>query len=551
MGSPALFSGNFVKFLKDKLNLFDKAYILTGTQDPRVVATDAPKGSLMMRQTAVGVGQVFKKDDNGSTTNWRLMPGSNEIGTANEIKETLKNQLVDSPYELVTPNITALTGAAGWATLTGATYDVATNTISFAANGNQALSINQLDAVEFIARGLDVTAVDLSLFWNQGASFTIPTGFTYEVSRDGGTNWFPITMTRVGTTEVFRGPLTFDTSTTTESVQQSLQTVAGGTQTDLDLNATTSQQIGQSFVVPAGQTWVIKQLLLTLTKTGTPAGNVFLSIYSNNAGVPSSTVLAQSNAIVASSLVTGSNTITLPTTVLPAGTYHFALSSDAAYKAGFSGANKLQAKESNIATGESSYNGTVWAVVSGKALVSTLQGRSLDLRLRITAAGSPVYPVGLDGYGLFYNNVNPGVVSGNVKKSQRFTFNSVTDNLSSFAITAFQPDVDLLTCWYIQAGQGFKVPAFSLNGTTAVFPTNTFNNGGVSATVTLVFEQNDGSSYDSADANARLLASNHLGQLGIDDRSIAGRGPILRRADGVLVELGVDSLNNITISSVP
>jgi len=70
LGSPSLFSGNFVKFLKNKLNLFDAAYILTGTQDPRSTATDAPKGSILLRQTASGNGQVFFKLDNGSSTNW-------------------------------------------------------------------------------------------------------------------------------------------------------------------------------------------------------------------------------------------------------------------------------------------------------------------------------------------------------------------------------------------------------------------------------------------------------------------------------------------------
>lgn len=549
MGSPALFSGQAVKFLKDKLNLFDTAYILTGTQDPRLVATLAPKGSLFMRQTVSGVGQVFKKDDNGSTTNWRLMPGSNEVGTANEIKETLKNQLVDSPYELMTPNIIALQPSLLWS-LTGATYDAANQLILFPSNGFTAVSANQLDLVEFVARGLDVTSVDLSVFWKRASGYSIPDAFIYEVSRNGGVTYFPISMNRIGSTEVFYGSLEFDTSTTTES-NITIQAQSGGSNTSLDLNATTSQGISQSFVVPAGQTWVIKSISLTLTKTGTPSGNVFLSILNDNAGVPGSTVLSQSNAIVANSLTTGANVITVPDTVLAAGTYHFAISSDQAYKTGFSGLNKLQVTESGVLTGESSFNGSVWASVLGKGLVSSLLGRKVDLRVRITSAGSPVNAPGFEGLGIFYNKTSSGITAGASKKIQRFVFNSVTDNLNSFAITAFNPDPDLLTCWYVEGGQGFKVPAFSLNGNTAVFPVNTFNNGGNSATITIVFEQNESTSYDGADANARLLASNFLGQNGIDDRSSPGRGPVLRRADGVLVEIGIDANNNITISTVP
>lgn len=484
--------------------------------------------------------------------------GGGGSGSGNPILESIKNQLVDSPFELVTPNIVATMGATGFATLTGAAYDIANKVVKFTANGQTAVSTNQLDPVEFLPRGLDVTQVDLTLYWNRGSTlqaFAVPTGFTYEVSRDGGANYFPITMTRVGTTETFRGPLTFDTTTTTESTQSSLQAVSGGTLTDLDLNASTTQSVSSKIVVPSGQTWTVKRLLLTLTKTGTPAGNVFISLVTDNAGVPSTALgstLSQTNAITANSLVTGSNSIDLPGTVLVAGTYHFVISSDAAYKAGFSGVNKLQVKESNTTTGESSYNGTIWTTVAAKALVGTVQGRSLDLRLRITSAGSPTYPVGLDGYGLFYNpQISDVGVTGASRKTQRFVFNSTVDNLSSFAITAFNPDPDLLSIYYVEGGQIFKVPAFALYGNTAVFPTGSFNNGGVSATVTLIADQNTGGAFDNSDSNARLLAANFLGSTnGSDDRSSAGRGIFLRRPDGTLREITINNNDEIEIFSV-
>src|SRR5574338_38140 len=82
MGSPALFSGTFVKFLKSKLNLFDIAQIITGTTDPRSVATDAKKGSIYMRQGAKG--QLFVKLDDGSTTNWDLVELEDLFGVGGE-----------------------------------------------------------------------------------------------------------------------------------------------------------------------------------------------------------------------------------------------------------------------------------------------------------------------------------------------------------------------------------------------------------------------------------------------------------------------------------
>lgn len=65
----SIFSGNFVKTLKDDLNLNDTAYVLTGTDDPTSVAQNAPQGSIYMRTGASG-GSLYKKQDAGSSTNW-------------------------------------------------------------------------------------------------------------------------------------------------------------------------------------------------------------------------------------------------------------------------------------------------------------------------------------------------------------------------------------------------------------------------------------------------------------------------------------------------
>jgi uncharacterized delta-60 repeat protein len=72
MGKSTVYQGAFVKTLKNNLKLKDAARILTGTDDPRSVATEAEKGSLYLRQNTNG-GQVFYKLDDGTTTNWRLL----------------------------------------------------------------------------------------------------------------------------------------------------------------------------------------------------------------------------------------------------------------------------------------------------------------------------------------------------------------------------------------------------------------------------------------------------------------------------------------------
>lgn len=66
-----IFSGSDVKTLKDNINVNDNITVLTGdTDDPTSVAKSANQGSLYFRS---GTDELYKKDDNGSSTNWSLV----------------------------------------------------------------------------------------------------------------------------------------------------------------------------------------------------------------------------------------------------------------------------------------------------------------------------------------------------------------------------------------------------------------------------------------------------------------------------------------------
>lgn len=482
-------------------------------------------------------------------------------GTGNTALETLKNMMVDSPFELMTPIVIQTDGSSKIATLTGAAYDIVTSTIKFTANAQVATTVQLLDTTEFLSRGLDVNAIDLVAIWNQGSSLqalSTPAAFTYEISRDGGTNWFTVPMSQVGSTNTFRGPLRFDTTTTTEASTQTIVTQA--TQdANRSLNATTQQSMSQAFTLAA--TTKLQTISLSLAKAGSPTGNLYVSVIRDSSGSPSTTLtdlLCQSNAVLISGLAAGPATVVvdIPDVTLTAGTYHVVVTTDATYKTIFSaGVTEVRLRERQ--TGSSipytkSYNGTTWATASGNGnLTLTIAGRALDLRARITSAGSPTYPCGLDAIGVFYNLQDVGAVGG-VRKTQRFVFNSVTDNTSSFTISAFSPDPDLLSCFWVEGGQVFKVPAFSLNGAVATFPADTFKMSGVSQTITLIFDQNGGASFDGSDSNARLLAANYLGSTsGIDDRSANGRGPAIRDAAGTLREVSLNSLGYPVVKISP
>lgn len=708
MGSPALFTGTFVKFLKANLNLFDVAYILTGTQDPRSSATDAPKGSVLLRQTPGGNGEVYTKNDAGLTTNWRLIASFNSYTP--EILDTFTQLLVGSPFNFLTRSLADIDGST-LVTYSGtAALDPANLAYSFAAAADAITSVQLLEPGPngFLDQGRDVWDTQVTAIWKPGF---IDTAATYEVSRDGGLHWFAVTMTRVGGTNTYNGDYRWlreeetaanftqlsgsvateltGTAGTVEGVAQrftltvptritsfttrlrrfgspsgnvfveiqsdnatapsggalassgaqlatSIATVAtnytftcdvllpAGTywivvRTDdlykssfvtvttnlvsfsdgattnrytLDgttwsstasglfsaytgftedflaivsnlavqsntvaFNATTKQAFSQGYTPTASANW--KRVTIGLRRVGTPGGTVKMQVVRDNAGMPSTSandVLSESAAVtIATGVTTSFTQITfdLPDVVLPSGTLvHMVLTTDATYKSSFSaGVTQLEIEvcATNPPPGLTSYNGTTWTIeFASQSARFVIYGRNLDLRMRITASVASK----LHAWGVFYDLVDGPVVTGFLKR-QVFNFNSVTDNTSTFTITAFTPDPDLITCYYIQAGQAFKVPAFDMQGTKCVFPANTFNNGGISAAVTLVFDQSGGDSFDRSDLNALLMAANHLGSIdGGIDRSVPGRGIMIRRPDGTLREIALNNNDELEVYSV-
>lgn len=460
--------------------------------------------------------------------------GASGTGNADSIVETLKNRLLDSPFEAVTPNVfrtdedNLIDGSS-----TGA-YSLVTNNFAFGAAAETMVSIQMLDSA-FLTSGKGVNEVELMAFWDLA---NIDTAATYAVSRNGGNEWQTITMSRVDSTELYRGIHEF----TTEASNQTILTQATKNTTD-ELDTTNAQQIGQLFTL-ANDT-ELREVVLSFAKNGTPDGNIFVSIYDNNAGDPG-TQLVETNAITIASLTTGDNTIDIPNVVLSAGTYHIVVKTDAAYKATFVTTTKSLVLDGNSGgTDGETYNGTAWAAAAYD-LAYIVKGIELDLRVRITSSAA----ANLDGYGIFYDKGVANIVTG-VKNREVFNFQAVADNDNSFTLTKFVPEPDLLDVYYIQAGQVYKYPAFVVNGQVIEFPVNQFNNGGVEADVTLVFDQTRGGAFDNSDLNALLLAGNFLGSTDASiDRSANGRGIFLRRPDGTLREIAIDDSDNIVVYSV-
>lgn len=68
-----IFAGTKVKALKKILDLKDGIQIISSTVDPTSVAVNAPLGSILVNEST---GDVYKKADSGSSTNWVPLGGS-------------------------------------------------------------------------------------------------------------------------------------------------------------------------------------------------------------------------------------------------------------------------------------------------------------------------------------------------------------------------------------------------------------------------------------------------------------------------------------------
>jgi hypothetical protein len=107
MGVPIIFSGNNAKTLKPNIDLFGNVTINSGAVDPTSVATFANAGSIYLNNST---GLVYRKTDNGSTTNWVA------LGSANA-------------YDINTTNFSAANNVSSPANVTGLAFS---NSVSYA-----------------------------------------------------------------------------------------------------------------------------------------------------------------------------------------------------------------------------------------------------------------------------------------------------------------------------------------------------------------------------------------------------------------------------------
>lgn len=144
-------SGTELKTLRNDLNLNDNAKILQGTDDPTSVAKDAPIGSIYLRTGASG-GDIYKKLDAGSTTNWEI------LGTGGSGINHITNENADG-------------GTTGWA----AYADAAASTPVDGTGGSPTVTITRSTTTPLRGTGSFLLTKDAANRQGEGVSsdFTI------------------------------------------------------------------------------------------------------------------------------------------------------------------------------------------------------------------------------------------------------------------------------------------------------------------------------------------------------------------------------------------
>lgn len=585
--------------------LFIKSGIPLGWVDLEATGATAFKtagsASNIIENAVSGVPTVHVFGSGGS--------GGSGTGDASAFLETLKNRLVESNYSLVTPYIVSVDEETLRDGSSTAAYSLVDSTINFTAASQTLITTQLADANEFLNTTDAISEVELMIDWMLS---NIDTAATYHVSRNGGLEWQQVTMSRVGSTDVYRGNHIFEgkqtsgslivgdtytiktfvagdnftnvgagsnssgvtfiatgTTPTTwtnssilvnsggEAVNQDLYTQAT-ISTNFDLNATTQVSLSQPIVVSSGVKRLLKRIDVNIEKTGLAIGNFYIQLVKDNAGNPSTAladIITESNAVSISGLSAGANVVrvNISDTYLAAGTYHIVLRTDSTYQTDYTssaGARKISWKGN--AAGSTPYarvsNAGSWSVFSTNTMGHVVKGITIDLRVKITSStGSVPTPVKLEGLGVFYDREPIGISTSSLKQREVFSFTGAS-NTSSFTLTKFVPDPDLLKVYDVSTGQVYTYGAFSVNGMVVNFEAGQFLSPD---NVTLVFDQTVGGSFDNSDLNGLLLASNHLGSSdGSVDRSLAGRGIMMRSPNGTLFEINVEDDGSLSSSIV-
>jgi len=457
--------------------------------------------------------------------------GGSGTGDANSFTENLKHRLVSSYYNYVTPVVFSSIEQTMTSSAT-AVFDVVDGVYRYDSAGAEFKSINLFDS-EFNSGDHDSRQVELHVEWLDAA--TMDSNAVCSVSLDNNT-FEAVTMTRQGLSNKFTGSKLMAVPSQVSLFSQA------STNQNTELNASTLKGIAKK--ISLTQKMAVNGITVNLNKVGSPSGSYIVTLIKDNSNSPTGDVL-YSKIALNSTLSAGANTISLSgfRSVLPIGDYWIKIEMDDTYRSSFVTGVTAISVQTQSGGSDFVYNASTWSAGTANMKYSLL-GHIYDLRVKVASSASNKK---LSAIGVFYDE-DVGSVGVNTQALQKFTFSGDL-NQSTFPITMFLPSADHLKVYDIKTGQVYRHGAFSIDGHNVVFPDGTFLASG--NMIELLFDQSEGSGFDSSDENANLLASNHLGSTDATiDKSASGRGIYLRRPDGTLREICIDDSDNIVVYSV-
>ena len=506
--------------------------------------TSLPLGFVVLQDIAGTVQNIT----NEVITQFEIGGGSGG-GDANADITRYQQRLELSPFEYANTNVADIDEDDQMDVASTAKHDVASGTFKFDENTAQVLlSTQQLDS-DFLAEESDLETIELYGIWELD---DIDTGATYEISRDGGTNFQTISMDRIGNSDSYRGLHNF-TDEPSNAFNQEYAVANADSLKDFD----DASILEHSQKFTAANSTVYKDVIVYVDKaTASSTGRFYVEIVRDDSGAPSTDIndfVWGSEGQNIDSLATGNNVVSIPAQfAVAAGDYHILIKPDDAYRSGYTAnnADKLSLRmdsSSGPTPNLRTWNGTVWsAEITDETAVYRLEGRELDVRIKITSAATANDKL-LSSYGFFYK-FEDGVAFASPVFRELFQFDGTTDNDNEFVLTNFMPDSRLLMCFALDYGQVFRYGDFVLDGHKVIFPVDTFN---IVGTVKLEFFQMQAVEGPASNVADALLTANHLGSTDASiDKSVDGQGIFLRRPDGTLREIAIDDDDNIVIYSV-
>jgi hypothetical protein len=459
--------------------------------------------------------------------------------------QDLKFQLKTSNYEFVTASVFSDDQDSKIDSSTGS-YSFSERAWELAA-GQNLLTINLLDPsylFDSIASSVvaqDVRNIDVTVKYKDVDN--IDPAAVYEASIDGGANFETIEMERIGETDTFVASLfEFDDS------GYAFSTFNTYSSTNLDSNVllddNTSQEISQEFTTPADFYQITRTIQTYFSKVGSPSGFYGIKIVKDDAGSPSTdpndlVYTSELKDIELQSVGNFAVTYDVPFALLePSTKYHLVHITDDTYKdSGYvfnTDEIRVRIDSSSSEPSLQVFDGSSYSVTAGSSCAYIINGRELDLRLRITSSVDTL----IEGFGVFYG-LDLDITGQSNNYPTELIYLNGDDNTTLVPISQFQVNTDTIMVIDLDTQESWAWPAFSLSGNNLIFKQDTFNRPGEGIRLKAI--QVGGGSTANDDNINQQLAENHVWSGDSSkDNSTAGRGNTYRDGANNPVELAID-----------